>query len=87
MITEPGATRIWRVKLRSPRSRCEWHFASRDRAELFVETKVGRQNARWKRKHRGEWVVSHKDRTYTVEEIELVGAAGILVDETAPNPP
>lgn len=87
MIKEPGGARIWRVKLRSPRSRGEWFFADRDRAQRYVETKVGRQNTGWKRKHRDKWVIKHNDRTYTVEKVEVVDAAGILIDETAKNPP
>ncbi len=87
MITEPCRTCIWRVRLRSPTSRGEWHFASQDRAQRFVESKLGRQTARWVRKHSEKWLAEDDDKTYTVESIEVYDAVGIMIDENATHPP
>lgn len=87
MITEPGGARIWRVRLRSHTSRGEWHFVDRDRAQRFVESKLGHRNTMWARKHSGKWVTEHNGKTYTVESIEVYDAAGIVIDENATHPP
>lgn len=88
MITDPGTTRIWRVRLRSPTSRGEWFFAGQDNAQRFVEskTRAASQDVRWHRKHRDKWLCDEGDRTWSVEAVELQDAAGILVDEDAQHP-
>lgn len=85
MITDPGGTRIYRVRKRSPTARGEWFFADLNRAQNFVESKINGQVA-WVRKHQGKWIVERGDTVYRLEEVEVVDAAGILVDENAQYP-
>lgn len=87
MTADLDATTIWRVSVESPRTRGEWFYADFDSAQLFVESRVGRQNTRWRRDRRDKWVVKHKRETWTVEAKELEDTAAVIVDETAAHAP
>lgn len=86
MTADSEATRIWRVRVESHRTRGEWFFVAFDTAQLFVERRLGREDTRWRRDRCDKWVVEHEEQTWTVAAEELQDAAAIVVDEAATHP-